>query len=45
MNESVVINLIGLLGVDNAKIERVLGRMPPTIMDKVSDCAARMLGL
>jgi mRNA-degrading endonuclease toxin of MazEF toxin-antitoxin module len=38
-------NLIGIGGVDNAKIVRVLGRMPPATMDAVSDGLARMLGL
>lgn len=45
MNEVAVINLIGLLGVDNAKIERRLGHMLPETMDKVSGTRARMLGI
>lgn len=45
MNETAVINLIGLLGVDNAKIERVLGRMQPEIMDLVDIGLIRMFGL
>ena len=28
LNENAVINLIGLIGVDNAKIQRFLGRLP-----------------
>ena len=40
-----VINLIGLGGVDNAKIGRFIGQMKPQTMEKVSDGLARMLGL
>jgi mRNA interferase MazF len=40
-----VINLIGLGGVDNAKIGRFIGQIKPETMDKVSDGLARMLGL
>jgi mRNA interferase MazF len=45
MNEQAVINLIGILGIDNAKILRFLGRMQAPTMDKVDDGLARMLGL
>ena len=45
MNENAVINLIGLLGVDNVKIGRFLGRMLPATMDAVDDGLSRMLGL
>jgi mRNA interferase MazF len=45
LNETSVINLIGLLGVDNARIGRFLGQMKPETMDAVSDGLVRMLGL
>ena len=38
-------NLIGIGGVDNAKIVRLLGRMPAATMDAVSEGLVRMLGL
>lgn len=45
MNETAVVNLIGLLGVDNAKIERSLGRMPAATMSSINDVLMRMLGI
>jgi mRNA-degrading endonuclease toxin of MazEF toxin-antitoxin module len=40
-----VINLIGLGGVDNAKLGRFIGRMKPETMEAVSKSLVRMLGL
>ncbi|MDB6023479.1 MAG: hypothetical protein JWQ04_3336 [Pedosphaera sp.] len=45
LHDASVINLIGLGGVDNAKIGRFIGQIGPETMDKVSDGLARMLGL
>ena len=39
------VNLIGIVGVDNAKIGRVLGPFPADRMAAVEDGLARMLGL
>ena len=40
-----VVNLLGIAGVDNAKIERRLGPFPPDRMEKISRGLARMLSL
>jgi len=45
LNEPSVINLLGIVGVDNAKILRVLGTFPADRMDAVDAGLARMLGL
>jgi len=39
------VNLIGIVGVDNAKIGRVLGPFPADRMAAVEEGLARMLGL
>jgi mRNA interferase MazF len=43
--EPCVINLIGMVGVDNAKIERNLGTMPSTSLESIEDGLVRLLGL
>lgn len=45
LNESAVINLIGLLGVDNARVQRFLGRMQTSTMLAVDKGLMRMLGI
>jgi mRNA interferase MazF len=40
-----VVNLIAIVGVDNAKIGRVLGEVPARTLAAVDDGLARMLGL
>src|SRR5262245_12178189 len=42
MDESVV-NLLGIAGVDNARIGRVLGSLPRDRMEEIDDGLARML--
>ena len=43
--EPSVINLIGIVGVDNIKIGRTLGPVPAETMHKVSEGLARMLAI
>jgi hypothetical protein len=43
--EESVINLIGLVGVDNAKIERLLGPLPTEILTAVDKVLFRLFGL
>ncbi len=43
--EESVINLIGLVGVDNSKIGRVLGPLPTGCLDTVDDVIVRLFGL
>ena len=45
LHDASVINLIGLGGVDNAKIGQFIGQMKPETMGKVSVRLSRMLGL
>jgi mRNA interferase MazF len=45
MRQSSVINLVGMFGYDNAKVERFLGRLPVPVMDKVLNGIAKMLDL
>ena len=45
LHDDSVINLLGLGGVDNAKIGRFIGHLKPETMSKVSDSLARMFGL
>ena len=40
-----VANLLGIAGIDNAYLERKIGRMPGETMDKISDGLVRLLGL
>lgn len=40
-----VVNVLGIAGVDNAKIQRRIGPFPPEKMEEVSRALARMLGL
>jgi len=43
--EESVLNLIGLVGVDNARIERVLGPLPTGSLDAIDDGLVRLFGL
>jgi mRNA interferase MazF len=40
-----VLNLIGLVGVDNARIERILGPLPANSLDAVDEALVRLFGL
>jgi mRNA interferase MazF len=40
-----VVNLLGVVGVDNAKIGRVLGQFPSAQMKQIDSGLKRMLGL
>jgi mRNA interferase MazF len=43
--ERSVVNLIGLVGVDNAKIERMLGPLPTDSLDAIDEVLLRLFGL
>ena len=43
--EDSVVNLIGLVGVDNAKIERMPGPLPPDILEAIDVVLIRLFGL
>ncbi len=43
--EESVVNLIGLVGVDNAKIGRVLGRLPTDSLAVIDEVLAQLFGL
>ena len=43
--EESVVNLIGLVGVDNAKIERLLGSLPKDSLDAIDHVLLRLFGL
>ena len=43
--EESVVNLIGLVGVDNAKIERLLGPLPADCLDAIDEVLLRLFGL
>ena len=43
--EESVVNLIGLVGVDNARIERMLGPLPTDSLDAVDELLVRLFGL
>jgi mRNA interferase MazF len=43
--EESVVNLIGLVGVDNAKIQRTLGRLPTDSLDAIDEALVRLFGL
>jgi mRNA interferase MazF len=43
--EESVTNLIGLVGVDNAKIERMLGPLPTDSLGAIDECLVRLFGL
>jgi mRNA interferase MazF len=43
--EESVVNLIGLVGVDNAKIGRMLGSVPNDTLDAIDETLIRLLGL
>ncbi|MGO9199582.1 MAG: type II toxin-antitoxin system PemK/MazF family toxin [Limisphaerales bacterium] len=43
--EKSVVNLIGLVGVDNAKIERMLGPLPTDSLDAIDEVLVRLFGL
>jgi mRNA-degrading endonuclease toxin of MazEF toxin-antitoxin module len=45
LHDESVINLLGLGGVDNARIGRFLGQVKPDTMEDVSEGLVRMLGL
>jgi mRNA-degrading endonuclease toxin of MazEF toxin-antitoxin module len=40
-----VVHLLGIAGVDNAKVQRVLGTFPGPQMDEISRGLLRLLGL
>ena len=40
-----VVNLMGIAGIDNARIRRVLGQFPPAQPADIEDGLIRMLGL
>jgi mRNA interferase MazF len=42
--EESVVNLIGLVGVDNAKIKRTLGPMPTSSLDAIEDVLVSLFG-
>jgi mRNA interferase MazF len=43
--EESVVNLIGLVGVDNARIERMLGPLPTDSLDAIDEVLVRLFGL
>jgi len=43
--EESVVNLIGLVGVDNAKVERLLGPLPTDSLEAVDEVLVRLFGL
>jgi mRNA interferase MazF len=43
--EESVINLVGLVGVDNAKIERMLGPLPTNSLSAIDEALVRLFGL
>jgi mRNA interferase MazF len=43
--EKSVVNLIGLVGVDNAKIKRMLGPLPADSLDAIDEVLVRLFGL
>jgi mRNA interferase MazF len=43
--EESVVNLVGLVGVDNAKIQRSLGPLPNGCLDAVDEVLLRLFGL
>jgi mRNA interferase MazF len=43
--EESVVNLIGLVGVDNAKIQRMLGPLPTDGLDAIDEGLVRLFGL
>ena len=45
LNQESVVNVLGIAGVDNAKIIRRLAPFPPADFEKVLDTTANMLGL
>jgi mRNA interferase MazF len=45
LHDDSVVNLMGLGGIDNAKVGRFLGRLKPETMNAVSEGLVRMLGL
>ena len=45
LNQDSVVNVLGIAGVDNAKIIRRIAPFPKAAFSEVMDVAARMLGL
>jgi len=45
LNQESVVNVLGIAGVDNAKIIRRIAPFPKTAFSEVVDVAAQMLGL
>jgi mRNA interferase MazF len=43
--EESVVNLIGLVGVDNAKVERLLGPLPSDSLGAIDEALVRLFGL
>jgi mRNA interferase MazF len=43
--EKSVVNLIVLVGVDNTKIQRMLGPLPPESLDAIDEVLVRLFGL
>jgi hypothetical protein len=45
LKEKCVVNVLGIAGVDNAKIIPRIGPFPGTNMDQISEVMAKMLGM
>ena len=45
LNQESVVNVLGIAGVDNAKIIRRIAPFPKAVFSEVMDVAAQMLGL
>ena len=45
LKEESVVNVLGIAGVDNAKILRRIGPFPQGSMDQISEAMAKMLGI
>ena len=45
LKEKSVVNVLGIAGVDNAKIIRRIGPFPETSMDQISKVMEKMLGI
>lgn len=45
LKQACVVNILGIAGVDNAKIQRRIGPFPEDKMEEISRVLMRMLGL
>ena len=45
LNQESVVNLLGIAGVENAKIERRINRFPESVMVEIENGLIRLLGL